>query len=129
MSLKNNEFLLKNFKVLAVTLLVLVGLIGVSWWKHEQSQQEIKLQLEREQDIKRIGMAFRQAGIAAAKTQQAQIKPRLQEDELAPHELSDEGELAQAKLWLSLPKDKREIMRTDTINAGLAAAKKEQPAP
>lgn len=128
MSLKNNELLLKNFKVLAVTLTVLIGIIGVSWWKHEQSQQS-KLQLERELEQKRIGMALRQAGIAAAKIQQAQVKPGMEEDELAPHELSDEGELAQAKLWLSLPKDKRAIMSTETINAGLAAVKKEQLAP
>lgn len=128
MNFKNNKFLLKNFKVLAITLAVLIGIIGVSWWKHEQSQQS-KLQLERELERKRIGMALRQAGIAAAKIQQAQAKPSMQEDELAPHELSDEGELAQAKLWLSLPKDKRAIMSTDTINAGLAAAKKEQFTP
>lgn len=128
MSLKNIEFLSKNFKVLAVSLTILICIVGISWWKHEQSQQS-KLQLEREQDIKRIGMALRQAGIAAAKIQQAQVKPIMEEDELAPHELSDEGELAQAKLWLSLPKEKRAIMSTDTINAGLAAAKKEQLAP
>ena len=125
MSLKKNKFLSKNFKVLAVSLTILISIVGISWWKHEQSQQS-KLQLEREQDIKRIGMALRQAGIAAAKIQQAQVKPIMEEDELAPHELSDEGELAQAKLWLSLPKEKRAIMSTDTINAGLAAAKKEQ---
>jgi len=36
--------------------------------------------------------------------------------------------VTQAKLWLSLPKEKRAIMQTETIQSGLASAKKEDTA-
>ena len=64
----------------------------------------------------------RQAGIAAAKIQLSLPQTASHEDNLAPHELTDEAELAQAKFWQTLPKHKRAIMQTETIQAGLAAA-------
>ncbi len=114
--MKINEFLFKNGKVIGIALLALM-IIGITvWWQHKQMQQQ-NVMLERA----RIGEAFRQVGIASAKIQQAQRKAIVQEDELAPHQLSGDAELVQAQLWQSLPKDKRVIMQTETINAGLAA--------
>lgn len=89
-----------------------------AWWQHNQSEQQ-KLKLERE----RIGDAFRKAGSESVKIQQAQKQKTAssEDDTIAPHELSDEGELAQAKLWQSLPKEKRSILQIETIKAGLTA--------
>ena len=98
-------------------LTLVIGLSLYTWWEYTQSQQQ-KLTLERQ----RIGKALRQAGIAAAKIQLSLPQTASHEDNLAPHELTDEGELAQAKLWQTLPKDKRAIMQTETNKAGLAAA-------
>lgn len=123
-----NQFLSKNTKFIIFSLVVLFGLASIAWRQHgkEKRFEQDKLQSERS----RIGAALRQAGVAAAKSQQeAENKQIVQEDALAPHELSGDAELVQAKLWQSLPKDKREIMETETINAGLAAANKEQPIP
>lgn len=91
----------------------------VVWWEHNQFQQQ-KLMLDRE----RIGIALRQAGEVSAKIQQSLKlnKSSVEDDINAPHELSGEAELAQAKLWHSLPKDKRAIMQIETINTGLAAS-------
>lgn len=128
MSINVNTFLSKNTMFIAFGLIVLVGLGSVACWKHKQSQQDELIKLESER--KRISIAFQQAGINAAKLQQkAQSKQTLQEDALAPHELSGDAELALAKLWQSLPKDKRAIMQEETIKAGLAAANKEQFTP
>jgi hypothetical protein len=114
--MKINEFLFKNGKLIGFASLALIIICTTAWWQHKQTQEE-KLTLDRA----RIGEAFRQVGIASAKMQQAQRKAIVQEDELAPHQLSGDAELVQAKLWQSLPKDKRAIMQTETINAGLAA--------
>ncbi len=114
--MKINEFLFKNGKLIGLALLALIIIGTTAWWQNKQTQQQ-KLTLERA----RIGEAFRQVGIASAKMQQAQRKTIVQEDELAPHQLSGEAELVQAKLWQSLSKDKRSIMQTETINTGLAA--------
>ena len=114
--MNNHQFFTrKNILLFALlTALVLIGL--VIWWKHKESEN-LKLSLERE----RIGNALRQAGIVSAKMQLSQ-KPSTEEDDaIAPHELSDQGELAQAKLWQSLPKEKRSIMQEETTKAGLAA--------
>lgn len=97
--------------IAVITLAIITTLI---WLKHKESEN-LKLSLERE----RIGNALRQAGIASAKIQLSS-KPSLTEDAIAPHELTGEGELAQAKLWLSLPKEKRSIMQVETTKAGLA---------
>jgi|SRR5450830_724074 len=126
MKLKNNNLAFKNIKF-AVLVIAISTACGIGWWQYNlhQQLQEAKAKAERE----RILSVFRESGLAAQKAWLARGKPVMQEDELAPQEVSDEGELAQAKLWQSLPKDKREIMRTETINAGLATASKEQLPP
>ena len=114
----NNDTKAFNISRLIIFGLTLViGLSLYTSWKFTQSQHQ-KLTLERQ----RIGKALRQAGIAAAKIKRSLPQTASHEDNLAPHELTDEGELAQAKLWQTLPKDKRAIMQTETIQAGLAAA-------
>lgn len=103
-------------KLLFFVVITLLIISSVIWWKHKESEN-LKLSLERE----RIGNALRQAGISSAKIQLS-LKPSAdEEDSTAPHELSDQGELAQAKLWQSLPKEKRSIMQEETTKAGLAA--------
>ncbi len=108
---------LRNFKLIITILMVVVTLYLFTWWRHIQTEQQ-KLTLERQ----RIGTTLRQAGIAAAKIQLSLPQSASHQDSLAPHELTDEAELAQAKLWQSLPKDKRAIMQTDMIQSGLAAS-------
>ena len=110
-----SQDLSKKNKILIFISIVIVAISLLIWWQHTQTEQK-KLALERE----RIGNTLRQAGIAAAKSQQLPTSP-VETDGDAPHELSDKAELAQAKLWLSLPKDKRAIMQTETTQAGLAA--------
>jgi DNA-binding transcriptional regulator of glucitol operon len=126
MKLKNNNLTFKNIKF-AVLVIAILTACDIGWWQYNlhQQSQEVKVKAERE----RISRVLRESGLAVQKAWLAQGKPVMQEDELAPQELSDEGELAQAKLWQSLSKDKREIMRTETINAGLATASKEQLPP
>jgi hypothetical protein len=130
MNVNVNQFLYKNSKFIAFALLVLAGFCTNAWLQREQLKKLDIIKAESERKL-RIGIAFRQAGIAAAKLQQQEAKnlQSLQEDALAPHELSADAELTQAKLWQSLPKNKRAIMQTETINAGLAAANKEPPMP
>lgn len=108
-------------------LVLLVGIIGVSWWqyKHYLKMEELKLNAEHQ----RISKMFIESGIAAQKAWAAHGKPVVQEDAMAPQEINDEGELAMAKLWQRLPKDKREILRTETIKSGLEAANKGQELP
>lgn len=115
--MNSSQNLSKKNKILIFVSVVIIAISLLTWWQHTQTEQQ-KTALERE----RIGNAFRQAGIAAAKTkvQQSTNNP-VETDGNAPHELTDEAELAQAKLWLSLPKDKRAIMQIETTQAGLAA--------
>ena len=115
--MKNDIKAFSNSRLFIFGLTLVIGLSLYTWWEYTQSKQQ-KLTLERQ----RIGKALRQAGIAAAKIQLSLPQTASHEDNLAPHELTDEGELAQAKLWQTLPKDKRAIMQTETIQAGLAAA-------
>lgn len=115
--MSNNTKAFSNRRLIFSGLTLVIAMSLYTWWEYTQSQQE-KLTLERQ----RIGKALRQAGIAAAKIQRSLPQTASHEDNLAPHELTDEGELAQAKLWQTLPKDKRAIMQTETIQAGLAAA-------
>lgn len=124
MKLKTTRHLLPNWILPAIGLTVLIGVCGVAWWKYTESQ-ELKLQLERE----RVVNAFRQAGVAAAKIQNNSRKSVVEEDVLAPHELSDEAELAQAKLWQSMSNDQREKLRAEIISAGLKAGRSERPVP
>lgn len=103
-----------NKTQLTIAVVAVIITLGIAWWQQEQAAQK-KLALERE----RIGTAFRQAGMAAAKIQQAQAKPALDE-EMGVAETSADAELAQAKLWQTLPKEKREILSAESIKAGLA---------
>lgn len=105
-------------------LVLLIGIIGVAWWQYNQylKTEELKLDAERA----RVSRVLIEAGIASQKAWAAQGKPVMQEDEMAPQELSDEGELAQAKLWQSLSKDERELLRTETIKAELSSAPREE---
>ena len=121
MSDKDKKVLIKNPKLITITFLIVAGLVGFAWWKNQQAE-ELKLKLQRE----RIGEAFRQAGLASAKIQQSQNTQTIEDNESAPDQFSADAELVQAKLWHTLPKDKREILRAETIRAGLEAARKEQ---
>ncbi len=113
--MNNDQVFIK--KILLIAFVITTLLISlVIWLKHKESEN-LKFSLEREH----IGKAFRQADSASAKMQPSLKSPTAEDDAIAPHELSDEGELAQAKLWQSLPKEKRGIMQVETTKAGLAA--------
>ena len=113
--MNNNSKALNNSKLIIFGLMLVVAFSLFIWWKYIQSQQQ-SLTFERQ----RIGNALTQAGMAAAKVQRSLPRSTTVEDSLAPHELTDDAELAQAKLWQTLPKDKREIMLFETTQAGLA---------
>jgi cytoskeletal protein RodZ len=124
---KNRKISPKNIK-LALLVLAMFVVIGISWWQYKIYQQSKELKLIAEHE--RASRVLREAGLASVKVQQTQKKSSVQEDdELAPHELSDEAELAQARLWQTLPKDKRAIMQAENVKAGLAAGNKQQPLP
>ena len=105
----------KNSKLIMISLTLFAFSLFIMW-KLIQTEQQ-KLTLERQ----RIGLALRQVGIATAKIQPSLSQSTTHEDSMAPHELNDEAELAQAKLWQSMPKDKRAIMQKEMIQAGLTA--------
>ncbi|MEQ1487170.1 MAG: hypothetical protein ABL920_01650 [Methylotenera sp.] len=102
-----------NKTQLTIAVVAVIIALGIAWWQQEQAEQR-KL-AER----LRISAAFRQAGMAAAKIQQTQAKPALDEV-MGVAETSADAELAQAKLWQTLPKEKREILSAESIKAGLA---------
>jgi hypothetical protein len=122
MALKSLSTSSTRLKV-ALGLVLLVGIIGASWWQYNRYLQTEELKLDAERT--RVRRVLMEAGIASQKAWAAQGKPVMQEDEMAPQALSDEGELAQAKLWQSLSKDKRELLRTETIKAELSSVPSE----
>ncbi|NOT65088.1 MAG: hypothetical protein HOP06_03475 [Methylotenera sp.] len=105
-----------NKTQLTIAVVAVIIVLGIAWWQQEQAEQR-KLASER----LRISAVFRQAGMAAAKIQQTQAKPALDEV-MGVAETSADAELAQAKLWQTLPKEKREILSAESIKAGLADA-------
>jgi hypothetical protein len=119
-------WLYQKYKFATLLIISLVVLSLYAWWRHEQKLEEIKLNIERARTQKVLLEAGRQSAKIQAEIQKNPQAPNsiTQEDSLAPHELSDEAEVAQAKLWLSLPKEKRAIMQTETIDAGLASKNK-----
>ncbi len=123
MALKSLSTSSTRLKV-ALGLVLLVGLIGASWWQYNRYLQTEELKLEAERT--RVRRVFIEAGAASQKAWAAQGKPVMQEDAMAPQALSDEGELAQAKLWQSLSKDKRELLSAETIKAELSRATREE---
>ena len=106
-------FLHKN-KILFFVLFAFIAMIFLIWWQHMQTEQQ-NLTRERE----RVGNALRQAGKSSAHQQLPTNAMKV--DGNAPHELSDEAELAQAKLWYSLPSSRRAILQSEMTQAGLAA--------
>lgn len=123
------QFYKKN-KLLLLVLLGAFLIIAIVWWNNIKQQEASRLNTERAHIVK----VFREMGIQSAKMQAEMQKNKKmpneleEEDVLAPHELSNQAEVTQAKLWLSLPKEKRAIMQTETIQSGLASAKKEDTA-
>lgn len=113
----NNDQMFIRKNILLIAFVITTLLISLVIWLEHKESENLKFSLERE----RIGKAFRQAGSASEKMQPSLKPPNEEDDTIAPHELSDEGELAQAKLWQSLSKEKRGIMQAETTKAGLAA--------
>ena len=105
-----------NRNKLALITIFLAGLGGASWWQYDLNQQaqKVKLKAEQERTIK----VMHEAGIEARKIWLKQGKPVLQEDDLPA---SDQEELAQAKFWNNLSKEKRDAKRVDVVNTGTVA--------
>jgi len=123
MALKSLSASSTRLKV-ALGLVLLVGIVGATWWQYNRYLQTEELKLDAERT--RVRRVLIEAGIASQKAWTAQGKPVMQEDAMAPQALSDEGELAQAKLWQSLSKDKRELLSAETIKAELSRAPREE---
>jgi hypothetical protein len=98
---------------LALITIFLAVLGGASWWQYDLNQQAKKVKLKAEQ-VRTIKV-MHEAGVEARKIWLNQGKPVLQEDDIPA---SDQEELAQAKFWNNLSKEKRDAMRVDVVNSG-----------
>ena len=103
--------------VLALLSLGALGLVG--WYRYQAQQMEERARQRAETE--RIVKAFRDAGVEARKAWEAQGKPAMPDEESAGQAASDQHEVSQAKLWQSLPKEQRDAMRQDAMNAGVPA--------
>ena len=100
----------------SVIPLVGILLLGAGTYGYHQYalQQRAEIAKAKAEGL-RIREAFRQAGLQSAALQRAQVA--LPQDPLAPEDaMSDEAELAQAKLWQKLSKSQRDAMRSDAAS-------------
>ncbi len=96
---------------IVITSLILVILGGLGWWQYDLQQRDQQEKFEAEQQ--RILRVMREAGVASQKAWATQGQASLNEDGENSQEINDQGELAQAKLWQSLPKTQRDAMRKE----------------
>ena len=93
-------------------LLIVLG-SGLWYFQTEQEKQQQENDVtERAEYAKKIR---EDARLLEAKRIKTPIV--VQEDPMEPHESSDEEELAQAKLWQEMPKDKRKLLDPNTSSA------------
>ncbi len=107
-------------------LIAILALGAIGWHQYDLQQKAEKARI-RQAESERVVKALKESGIAARKIWEAQGRPVMDNsDPMAPAELTDQGELAQAKLWQNLSKSQRDLMRANAARAGLPETPQEE---